>query len=237
MDAYDRKARLYPAACVILPITLLTLLLFSLPQWWSGLIGFLAAGGLHIPVLLAVRDLGAREQDGLWTSWGGAPTTVRLRWATAQNYLIQQQRHDDVQAATGVRLPTEKEESADLAAADSAYEAAAERLRQATRSQQDFPLVKTELTNYGYRRNLYGCRHIGIGVAFLALLLEVILAILGWCEVIGVPPALMLAAGGVSLVWATGWNYLVTPDFVRRDADRYADALINAASKIPPKNP
>lgn len=236
MDAYDRKARLYPAACVILPFTLLALMLFSLPQWWSGLIGFLAAGGLHVPVVLAVRDLGTRKQPGLWASWGGAPTTVRLRWATAQNHLLQQERHADVQSATGIPMPTQSEEAANPDAADAAYEAAADRLRQGTRNEQDFPLVKTELTNYGYRRNLYGCRAIGIGVALLALVAEVILAVLGWRETIDVPPALMLAAGVVSLLWTLGWVFLVTPDFVRRDADRYADSLISAASALPAKS-
>lgn len=236
MDAYDRKARLYPAACVILPLTLLALMLFSLPQWWTGLIGFLAAGGLHVPVVLAVRDLGTSKQPGLWASWGGAPTTLRLRWATAQNHVLQQERHADVQSATGIPMPAQSEEAANPGAADTAYEAAADRLRQGTRNEQNFPLVKTELTNYGYRRNLYGCRAIGVGVALLALLVEVILAVLGWRGMVDVPPVPMLAAGAVSLLWMLGWILLVTPEFVRRDADRYADALISAASDLPARN-
>ena len=38
------------------------------------------------------------------------------------------------------------------------------------RDLKPFPLVFKELTNYGFRRNLYGCRPSGILIAFLSTL-------------------------------------------------------------------
>jgi len=230
MDAYERKARLYPAAAVVFPLALLGLVLFSLPEWWKGLVIFAAAGGLHVLVIQVVHDLGAGKQEALWASWGGAPTTQLLRWAGKMN-LIQQQRHMAVEMATGIALPTEQEETADPAGADVIYESAVEVLRAKTRG-GDFALVKAENANYGFRRNLYGCRPFGIGVAGLVCLAEVVLAVLGEQGVLEVSPALMILTAVISATWLAGWVFIVTRAFVRRDGERYAQALILAASTV-----
>jgi hypothetical protein len=231
MDAYDRKARLYPAAVVIFPLTLLGLVLFSLPEWWKGLVTFAAAGGLHVLVIQVVRDLGAGKQDALWASWGGAPTTLLLRWAGKTNLIQQQQRHTAVEMATGVNLPTQQKEAADQEGADAIYESAADVLRAKARG-GDFALVMAETANYGFRRNLYGCRPFGIGVAALVSVAEVMLALLGARDVVEVSPALMIVAAVFSAMWLAGWVFVVTSAFVRRAAERYAQALILAASTV-----
>jgi len=231
MDAYDRKARLYPAAAVIFPLTLLGLVLFSLPEWWKGLVTFAAAGGLYVLVIHVVRDLGAGKQDALWASWGGAPTTLLLRWAGKTNLIQQQQRHKAVEMATGIDLPTQQGEAADQAGADAVYESAAEVLRAKTRG-GDFALVMAENANYGFRRNLYGCRPFGIGMAALVSVVEVVLAVLGGQDVLKVSAVLMIVAAVFSALWLAGWVFIVTSAFVRRDAERYAQALILAASTV-----
>ena len=231
MDAYDRKARLYPAAAVIFPLTLLGLVLFRLPEWWKGLVTFAAAGGLYVLVIHVVRDLGAGKQDALWASWGGAPTTLLLRWAGKTNLIQQQQRHKAVEMATGIDLPTQQGEAADQAGADAVYESAAEVLRAKTRG-GDFALVMAENANYGFRRNLYGCRPFGIGMAALVSVVEVVLAVLGGQHVLKVPAVLMIVAAVFSALWLAGWVFIVTSAFVRRDAERYAQALILAASTV-----
>jgi hypothetical protein len=231
MDAYDRKARLYPAAVVIFPLTLLGLVLFSLPERWKGLVTLAAAGGLHVLVIHVVRDLGAGKQDALWASWGRAPTTLLLRWAGKTNLIQQQQRHTVVGVATGVNLPTQQEEAADQAGTDAIYESAVEVLRAKTRG-DDFPLVVAESANYGFRRNLYGCRPFGIGVAALASAAEVVLAVLGGRDILEISPALMIVAAIFSALWLAGWVFIVIPAFVKRDAERYAQALILAAFMV-----
>lgn len=232
MDAYDRQARLYPAAAVAAPATLLALMLFSLPKWWSGLIAFAVTGGLHLIVVQIVRDLGTKRQPHLWKMWGGTPTTVRLRWASAVNPVLHQRRHDDVAAATGIALPNAQEESANPAAADQTYEAAASLLRDATRNADEHPLVKAEVTHYGFRRNLYGCRPFGVAVAAICGLVEVAIAVFSAHGAVDANIPLMIAGATASGVWLLGWLVVVTPNFVRRSADRYADALIAASSSL-----
>ena len=232
MDAYDRQARLYPAAAVAAPATLLALMLFSLPKWWSGLIGFIVAGGLHLIIVQIVRDLGTEQQPNLFKMWGGTPTTVRLRWASAANTTLHQRRHDDVAAGTGVTLPTAEQEVADPAAADEAYETAATVLREKTRNADEHGMVKTEVTHYGFRRNLYGCRPFGVAVAAVCALAEVVLALLGSRNIVETNVPLMVVAAVASGIWLAGWVLVITPTFVRRSADRYADSLINASARL-----
>lgn len=230
MDSYDRKARLYPAACVLAPVTLLAVLLFTLPQWWSGLLGFLAAGGFHVLVIQVVRDRGTKVQPQLWKTWGVTPTTAKLRWAGAENKVLHQHRHADVAAATGVNLPTAEEEAVDSADADIAYDAAASLLREKTRNESDFPLVKAELINYGYRRNLYACRVHGVVIAALVLIIQLGMVALSWKQIFDAPVTLLLIGAAATFIWLLVWIFVVTPNFVRRSADRYADTLISAAS-------
>ncbi|KQS69834.1 hypothetical protein ASG41_21285 [Modestobacter sp. Leaf380] len=216
---------------VIFPLTLLGLLLFSLPDWWKGLATFAAAGGLHFPVMHLVRDRGSSKQSALWVSWGGPPTTALLRWTGKTNTIQQQQRHAAVARATGYSLPSSEDEAANPTEADAIYEAAVDALRTKTRGEL-FGLVQAENANYGFRRNLYGCRPFGIAVSLLAMAAEILLAVLGLRNVIEVSPVLMFVAASSSVLWLAGWVFVVTPAFVKRDADRYALALVLAASSI-----
>jgi hypothetical protein len=43
----------------------------------------------------------------------------------------------------------------------------------------------------------------------------------------------MFVAAATSLLWLAGWVFVVTPAFVKRDADRYALALVLAATTFP----
>lgn len=231
MDAYDRKARLYPAALVFAPMTVLVLTLFGTPAWWSGFVAFVTAGGLHFALIQVVRDRGHRKEQALWDSWGGPPTTRMLRWSESGNPVLQQRRHDEVAAIAGHPLPTRAEEAADATNADHHYEAAVSVLRDRTRK-KDFALVEAQNTNYGYRRNTYGCKPFGIAVALATGAGQVTVAILALKDVLDVPASLMFVGAGASLVWLLFWAFVVTPSFVRRAAERYAEALLAAAGTL-----
>ena len=79
-DTYTRRARLYPALLVALPLGLATLAWFpeGLAGWgtlwglvtWSGATALLAQVG---------RDKGRVKEPGLFEQWGGKPTTRMLR--------------------------------------------------------------------------------------------------------------------------------------------------------------
>lgn len=229
MDFYDRKARLSPALSVLAPVTLFVGVLFAGFQWWVGLIGLFATAGLHVLVIQLVRDRGSRIQSRLWKSWGGPPTTVKLRWNSARNLTLQRRRHEAVEGVTGIKLPSPEEEAADPDDADALYETAAGLLRELTRNGTEYPQVHRELANYGYRRNLYACRPHGVVVAVLVLVAELLWVVLGYEQILEAPTPMILVAAFCTVAWLAVWIFIVKPDFVRRDAERYAEALLSAA--------
>lgn len=232
MDAYDRKARLAPALCAALPVTVLVLALLGWARSVTTLSAVAGAAGVHLWIIQIVRDRGAAKQPDLWRSWGGPPTVVRLRWVNASNWVLHRRRFEDIETATGVKMPSAKKEDADPHGADQVYETAVAVLRQLTRDGNQFPLVKTENANYGFRRNLYGLRLIALTCAGVVCIISAALAVLGARGTLDMSPFLPGAVGAVALILAAAWAFIVNPDFVRRDADRYADALLAAASTL-----
>ena len=191
----------------------------------------IVAAGVWLVPAQYVRDRGVAQQHRLWEQWGGAPTTARLRWSGATSATEMTRRHADVARATGLALPDEDSERRDPGLADEKYQAAVNLLRESTRGEA-FGLLAKENRNYGFRRNLYGLRSLGLKIATAGLLIAVVLLIIS------------LLTDHVSL-WgasvATGfcffclvfWWQTVTPDWVRKAADRYAERLLAGASQLP----
>jgi hypothetical protein len=231
LDSYERRSRLVPGLLALLPVavTVLALGLNRIPL--IAVAGSLlsAAGG---PLLLAglVRHLGLQAQDGLWLSWGGAPTTLSLRLRGQNNNPVQRQSWRlAVQEVTGHRLLTARAELADPAKADNTIEAAVADLRELTRSRR-FSMVATENKNYGFERNLYGLRWVGRTIALLAVAVTAGLLAFGQTggahliSTAGAAAGLVINAGLLAL-----WFFAPSTARVRTVADRYAHQLLQAA--------
>ncbi len=231
MDEYARKARLYPAVLVALPIAILGVAAFpSPPTWWKGILGLLGSGAVLQVASQFGRTFGRRKQDDLFKAWGGPPTTELLRFENATNKTRITQLHKDVEQATGLKLPDEASERKDPEAADEVYSLAAERLRGYTRDQKRFPLVFEENCNYGFRRNMFGLRPLGIVVAGFSSILAVVLTLL---VVGGAISGFWLSysvAAGLDLILLVGWISLVSGEWVKECAWAYADRLLEAAA-------
>lgn len=226
LDAYNRHARLAPALLTLLPLTgLLGLLEWSLASL-SRAAPVIVAAGLHVLAVHVVSDLGRAKQATLWRDWDGPPTTHMLRWREATNVSALEQRHREVARVTGQPLPTQSEEASDPLAADLRYEAAASRLLEAARG-SGFELVATQNAAYGFRRNMLGCRSWAIGCSVIAVLSVMVCGILGkteWPVVSGFSIAVT--------IWTVSLRLMVNPTFVRRAADRYAEALLGAVHRL-----
>ena len=66
-------------------------------------------------------------------------------------------------------MPGDEDEQRDAARADQDYAAAADALRPLTNDRAKFPFVFKELAAYGFNRNAYGSRWVGLGVAFATI--------------------------------------------------------------------
>lgn len=219
-DEYGRKARLYPALLVSFP----GVVLFALV--WPGvsleaLLPIAAAAGLPFFLGNFVRDRGQLLQKRLIKHWGGLPTTRMLRLGEPDNNPDQlRQRRDGLERLTGTTLPTVDEERLHPRRSDERYICATrELITHVRRNEEKHPLVKIELTNYGFGRNLLALKPIAI--TLLIALLVVDFAV-GATTGEFAKPATTAAIHTVILL---GWLTIVRPNWVLRQGNNYAERL------------
>src|SRR5207247_8731576 len=96
--------------------------------------------------------------------WGGAPSSAIFRHRDRQLDSLTKARYHARLATLvgGTKAPTIGEEDADQAAADRIYTAWSNYVRVSTRDATRYPLVFKENANYGFRRNVWGLRPVGI---------------------------------------------------------------------------
>lgn len=220
---YTMRARLAPGLLATFPVALDVLVAVpSVETWWQKALTFLLGLGLWVAPASWIGDRGRARQAGLWQGWGGAPTTAALRWGSATNKTVLGTRHANVERATGVALPDEAAETRDPAVADEKYEAAVDVLREATRDKVKFPAVAEANADYGFRRNSYGIRSVGLAIAGIAAVVAAVLLVLG-IATSAVSWKWALAALVINVVLLLWWGRGVTETAVRAAGHRYAD--------------
>lgn len=233
-DQYTVRARLLPALLVALPAGVAALAWFP-----DGILGWGAVWGLVTwsggTLLLAQlgRDAGKRKEPRLFELWGGKPTTRMLRHAGGANPVTLGRRHAKLKSLMrDVRFPTPEEEAADPHAADEVYEACTTVLRDKTRDRKRFDLIFEENCNYGFRRNLWGMRPLGLVIALLALAVIAGVPVLDSAARSGGRLGLVAVTGAVDLLVLLGWLFVFTPGWVRVAGEAYAERLLEASERL-----
>lgn len=232
-SAYTRRARLTPALIVVLPLGLAVLSWSpdGLKSWtvlWSL---FVWAGGTALMAQVA-RDRGREKEKELYRSWGGKPTTRLLRYEGCENPILVTRRHTNLQSLLAdVRIPSESEESADPEHADNIYDTCVRWLLEQTRDQKKFNLLFEENCNYGFRRNLWGMKPLGILLCALGFLFGSSAIVVHMQTHDAISP---ISYGGVACTVAlfVFWTAWCSPQWVRLSADAYAERLLAAAETL-----
>lgn len=206
-DQYERAARLYPALLTLLPLllVLVTTSVFDKPLA-TQLVTLLCACGVTYLLANISRMLGKAQENRLFHTWGGMPTTQMLRH---RNELIdrhtKQRYHAFLARKIKTEFPTSEEESASPAAADAIYRAGVKWLLGKTRDKKRFALMFKENVSYGFHRNGFGLRWIG---CLFGLISVVWLTIANrgyspqaWLAL----PAGQVVAIGIALVMSLAW--------------------------------
>lgn len=234
LDAYTIRARLWPFLIVALPLGFATLAL--LPggiQGWDVLWSlFVFSGGTALFAEIG-RNFGKVKEPRLFQVWGGKPTTRMLRHRGALNKQTLTRRHNQLrQMIEGLKIPTLDDENANPLEADEVYDSCIEFLRVQTRDKKKFPLVFEENCNYGFRRNLWGMRPLGILVSSLGIVTIGVFIALSYL-VKGIPPSPLVIVGGLAnLLFLLGWITLFTPKWVKVAAEAYAQHLLESCDSI-----
>lgn len=233
-DLYTWRARIAPAFIVVLPLAIAVFL--WVPD--TILLGRLAGvilGPLGVAMLMAQvgRDRGYLKQPQLWRRWGGAPTTQLLRHRNAEsNPVLRERYHRKLgELQPDLVMPTAEEEGQDPQRADHVYEACVKHLITRTRDRKQFPLLFNENVSYGFRRNLWGMKSLGILFTLAGLAACGLNVWLNWGRTRQVA-AEATVSGLFNLGLLLFWLFWVTPQWVRIAGDAYAARLLEACEQL-----
>lgn len=235
-DSYSLQARLQPALLTLVPVFFTAAVWY--PQQYSfavGLAGVAISCGLAAFLAHLARRLGRRAETQLFQEWGGKPTTMWLRHRDnhLDQYTKSRYRAFLQQRVPGWPNPSEAQEAGNPQAADAVYDTAVKWLLEYARDTQKFALVFKENIAYGFRRNLYGLRAMGIVLALITLAINIneqgtyFRANSGEVNFAG---AILIV---VCIVMLCCWTAVITKAWVRDAADSYARALL-ATCDAPP---
>jgi hypothetical protein len=235
LDPYVRQARLYPALIVICPIALLIVVWF--PALWTtlGLVASVASSfGLSLLLSQVARDRGKRLEQWLFDSWGGKPSVALLRHRDPRIDEHTKSRYRSFLSTQllELRLPSSAEEAADPTGADRAYRSVTGWLLTQTRDTKCFAILFKENISFGFRRNLWGLKPVGLGVALAASVASTAAIAIKYAIGRSAPaPEVVIVTVGLWLLVIV-WIALITPRWVRIPADAYGTQLLAACDTL-----
>ena len=192
------------------------------------------ASSLGFTFLLAqlVRDRGKAKEPWLFEKWNGKPTTAMLRHCDSRlNVHTRARYHARLSSMLKMKLPTSEQEKTKPADADAAYSTCGDYLLSRTRDKERFQLLFQENVNYGFRRNLWAMKPVGITICVLSL---VALAFITRMEAGAgtVPWFANLSAIAIVALLLTWWVVRITPSWVKIVADAYALRLLGSIDEL-----
>jgi hypothetical protein len=221
LDEYELKARIAPGLILALPVLVDAAYAAPILSSWP----IFAAGGIFSLALIyglgyVVRAQGQAIEPQLWKQWGGPPS---IRFMRSSDPLFGSDLKDSIRSAVArefsLTLPNPTEESRNPNAADKAIADAFGRVRQFLRQHDPTGLWSKANIEYGFCRNLLGCRKIWVMVALSAAAFAAVYAFKSGTTLLNpaVTIALLAFVGAVYVEWS------VLPDTTKRIADRYAE--------------
>ena len=230
LDAYTRNARLKPALIAILPVA------WTIMAWapgnasgWGGLWTLFVAGGGTWLLSQVARDRGKKKEDQLFAKFGGRPTEQLLSHGCAHNTVRLRQRHAKLATLMpNLRVPSAEEEIRAPAAAHEIYQACTAFLISRTR---DDRVLFQENMNYGFRRNLWGLKPVGIVVSAgtaLVLGLRLYRELLQTSTLVPI----LASAEVLNILMLIAWVGWITPAWVMIPARAYAERLLDGLDRL-----
>jgi hypothetical protein len=222
LDPYELKARILPGLIIIFPILIDGLYIVPLLGSWpifaaGGACGFALVYGLgHL-----ARSLGEGIEAKLWSSWGGPPSTRFMRHRDRFfGKKLKRQVYDNLQKELSFRLASEEEEATNPLEADKEIEDAFKRVREYLRAKDPKGLWYPHNIEYGFSRNLLGCRWVWVIVALAAAAFAVAYGAKSGGRILN--PASVMNVVALCCAIYVGWAVL--PQATKRVADGYAEA-------------
>lgn len=234
LDAYSRRARLQPVLLCAAPLAVAAFAVGVTETWLARIATGSVTFGIAAVLIAAARDRGVQLQERLWESWGGPPTTTLLL-STSPTPSPHLQRHRDHahRLLPGLGLLTDDRDRDDPAGSREAINRYIVHLRERTRDVATFPVVQDANADYGFRRNVFALRPVALVVSLAAVAGSLLALVAILAGALGRAPAPVVVAA-VACSAAALWWWRLGPAWVRVQADRYANALFDAAELLAP---
>lgn len=236
MDRYDRNARLSPALITLLPVFLFVFVWFQEVWTISGAVtSLIVASGILYALTRLVRRLGHRVEQKLGERVGTLHT-ARLLSLTDDRLSAHMKKRcrSFIEAKSGVPLPSKEQEVNDARSADEARLVAIKWLLNYTRSKSSETLLLDENISYGFARNLFGLKPLGLAISGLVCVGSI------WFLANTDPGSSTFLMGialcGASFLAFLLWLFLVTESSVERASQLYAEKILSLCLENPDAN-
>lgn len=233
-DAYGRVARLCPGLIAAFPAVVVAYAWYpKTHEWLLGLTPIAIGLGLVVALAHFTRHQGQRAQEHLKREWDGLPTTQMLSWSDSRIDSDTKQRYHTrlQQLVPGWRAPDASTEVADPEQTNQRYASAVDWLRENTRDRSRHELVFQENVSYGFRRNLFALRPLGLTLSIAALGAAMFPAWPPWESFHSWSGPEILSTLAVFAMVAA-WIFVFTKAWVHAAAVSYARALLGAIDRL-----
>ena len=239
LDPYEIKARIAPglilSVAVLVDVVITATVLSNIPI-------FAATGIFSLALIYGLgnfaRARGAEIQPKLWAAWGGEPSTrfLRLRDPHFGDSLKTSIRNE-IARRLGTRLLPADEETRNPERADREIADSFRRVRSYLRQKDPDGLWQKHNIEYGFCRNLLGCRASWVVLSLIALAFALGDAIRNGQSLVNAGSIV----GCISLLCAVYIGWFMLPTATKRVAEAYAEsawmAFLNVSQGEPAANP
>jgi hypothetical protein len=231
-DRYTFQARLLPVFITVLPISAFIIAIFPTELTLLGTVAGVATS-MGLPALLSHigRDSGKKKESQLFATWGGVPSNLMLSYqdSTFDKNSLERYR-TRIADLMNITLPSLHDEAKAYTDAMEIYQSCTNFLRERTRDTKTFALLFSENINYGFRRNLWGLKPVGIT---MAVLFAVACSVVLYFDLITGSPYIVSSILTAFCFLLLGlWVFIIKPEWVKVPAQAYAERLIASCENI-----
>lgn len=240
-DKYSLNARVKPAFFIILPIVVTAYILIEpLRTLLGSLIGIFVTCGVVNFFANQMSSAGNELQIKLFHKWGGAPSTIILRYSdeTLDKYTKERYRAKLNEIIPNFKKITESYEMQHPKDADDYYKSASNFMREYTRDEKKYSLILGENISYGFSRNLLAFKITAIVVILISFTISLLFIIFNtewktdFINTLKEIPSSNYVLLGIHLVFFLFWCFLINEKWVKTRGIAYAKRLYAACEDI-----
>lgn len=234
MNEYSIKARIYPIVFLLIPFVILGITYsIEYKNYVTTFSTFIISGLLAYFFSNIGRDAGKRKEVKLWEIWGGMPMSQLLNFnnnivdrLTKENYHNQLQRLAPINEIVDFKTIDENKKN-------EIYSYWTKFLISQTRDTKSFRLLFYENISYGFRRNLWGLKPIGIIILLTCIALNVLIQEIKYRGLTFLEFTIeFYISQSLLIMLLIIWIFIIVPNWVKVPAFSYASRLLEATNNL-----